>query len=265
MKEKLKEINFLGIGINPITYSQMLICIDNWLKNKNKRSFHIACVNAYCISLALENKRLREIYNKADIVGADGMPFVWWIRLIARFKSDRIYAPDTLEVLLKAAKEKNYTFYLYGGAPDVLISMKNNIKKKYPYINIVGAYSPPFREITKQEDKEIIDNINSMQPDIIAVGLGTPKQDFWIDEHIDKIMGSVLVASGATFDFWGGRIKMAPKFVQKSGFEWLYRLLSKDFSRLWKRYTIYNIKFIYNFVLQIFQIKVLPIESKKRV
>jgi N-acetylglucosaminyldiphosphoundecaprenol N-acetyl-beta-D-mannosaminyltransferase len=263
-KMSLKTINFLGVGLNAISYPEMIDKVDEWLTDKSRRSFHIACVNAYCISLTLNDKRLKDIYNSADIVGADGMPFVWWIRLINRLNCDRLYAPDTLEVLLKSAKEKKYTFYLYGGAPDVVVKMKENIEKAYPYIQIVGYYSPPFRPLTKEEDMEIVKDINALKPDIIAVGLGTPKQDYWIDEHISKIRGSVIVASGATFDFWGGRVRMAPKFIQKSGFEWLYRLFSKDFMRLWKRYTWYSFLFISHFFLQVLKIRVIPINTLKR-
>ena len=90
----------------------------------------------------------------------------------------------------------------------------------------------------QEEDEKIINEINALKPDIVCVGLGTPKQDYWIDENLEKIKGSVLIASGATFDFFGGRIKMAPDFIRKSGFEWMYRLFGKDFKRLWKRYII---------------------------
>jgi N-acetylglucosaminyldiphosphoundecaprenol N-acetyl-beta-D-mannosaminyltransferase len=95
-----------------------------------------------------------------------------------------------------------------------------------------------------------------LRPDIVLVGLGTPKQDYWIADHIYKIRGAVLVASGATFDFFGGRVRMAPRFVQRSGFEWLYRLLSRDFRRLWRRYTLSNAVFMSHFLLQVLRIHV---------
>jgi N-acetylglucosaminyldiphosphoundecaprenol N-acetyl-beta-D-mannosaminyltransferase len=133
--------------------------------------------------------------------------------------------------------------------------MVKYFKKKFPYINLVGYYSPPFKELTTEEKKSAIDSINILNPDIIFVGLGTPKQDYWIDENIEKIRGGILVTCGATFDFFGGRIKMAPKWTQKAGFEWLFRLFSKDFKRLWERYTIMNIKFLFLFFLQIICIR----------
>jgi len=138
----------------------------------------------------------------------------------------------------------------------VVMKMKANLESMFPHIRIVGYRSPPFRPLTDEEDREICDEINRLKPDIVCVGLGTPKQDYWIDDHITKIKGSVIIPCGAIFDFLGGRVKRAPKFIQRSGFEWLYRLLSKDFSRLFKRYTIMNIIFLWNFGLQIFGLRV---------
>jgi N-acetylglucosaminyldiphosphoundecaprenol N-acetyl-beta-D-mannosaminyltransferase len=243
-------VNFLGVGLNPVTYNDLFNMVDGWIANKSDRSHHIACVNAYCIALSLQNKELARIYNSADVTGADGMPFVKWMRKIGKFECDRIAAPDTILQLAQQARIKNYTFYLYGGSPDVCVKMKEYLEKRFPYLKIVGHYSPPFRDLTTEEDEEIVAEINSLQPDIVCVGLGTPKQDYWIDSHIEKIKGAVLIASGATFDFFGGRIKMAPEFIRRSGFEWMYRLFGKDFKRLWKRYIIMNGVFMFNFALQ---------------
>ena len=250
----MRSVNFTGIGLDVVVYDDLYNAVDRWISNKNERSHHIACVNAYCIALALANTRLAKIYNGADIAGPDGMPFVKWIRYFYNLPCDRFAAPDIILQLAQKAKEKNYSFYLYGGSPDMVVNMKDFLKTKYPYINIVGYYSPPFRTLTQEEDNTVVDEINKLRPDIICVGLGTPKQDYWIDEHLDIIKGSVMIASGATFDFFGGRIKMAPSFIRKSGFEWLYRLLGKDFFRLWKRYTYYNFIFLWNFFLQILKI-----------
>lgn len=261
----MDHVNFLGVGLNPITYEQLFEKIDGWIANKEGRSHHIACVNAFNISLALGNEKLKRIYNSADVVGADGMPFVKWIRTINKQSCDRIAAPDTILELAKHSKKTNYSFYLYGGSPDVCVKMKDYLCEMFPHINIVGHYSPPFRDLTEAEDQAIVDEINRLAPDIVCVGLGTPKQDYWIDEHLDKIRGSVLIASGATFDFFGGRIKMAPEFIRKSGFEWLYRLLGKDFKRLWKRYTIMNLIFMYNFVLQKTGLATYHLVTSKRI
>lgn len=257
-------VNFTGIGLNPVTYNDLMNLIDEWIKDKSGRSHHIACINAYCIALSLRNKELARIYNSADVAGADGMPFVRWIRNVHRQNCDRIAAPDTILKIAEHAKEKNYTFYLYGGSPDVCVKMKQKLESQFPYLKIVGHFSPPFRELSDDENDVVVDEINRLQPDIVCVGLGTPKQDYWIDKNIDKIKGSVLIASGATFDFFGGRIKMAPDFVRKSGFEWLYRLVGKDFKRLWKRYIIMHSIFVFNFLLQKSNIIHFKVDSRRR-
>jgi N-acetylglucosaminyldiphosphoundecaprenol N-acetyl-beta-D-mannosaminyltransferase len=262
--EASRVANFLGIGIDPMTYEAMFARIEEWLRNKESRSHHIACINTYCITLALNDARLARIYNGADIVGADGVPFVWWIRRFLKASCDRLAAPDILLQLAQRAEQTGYTFYLYGGAPDVLENMTGYLKERFPYIKIVGAMSPPFRPLTREEDQAITDQINRLQPDIVCVGLGTPKQDYWIEDHLYAIRGAVLIASGATFDFFGGRIKMAPEWIRKSGFEWLYRLLSKDFLRLWKRYTLMNIVFLWNFLLQLLNARVRPLHRWTR-
>lgn len=253
---KKKKANFLGIELDAITYDQLYRKIDEWIAEKKDRSHHIACINAYCIALAMENERLAGIYSGADVAGPDGMPFVRWIRFFLRVPCDRIAAPDTILKLAEHSKQRGYTFYLYGGHPDVVVAMKAYLERNYPHIRVIGYHSPPFRILTAEEDEQICAEINHLRPDIICVGLGTPKQDYWIEEHIYKIRGSVFIASGAAFDFFGGRVKMAPYIVRLSGFEWLYRMCGKDFKRLWRRYIPYHSKFIWHFLQQVCRIKV---------
>ena len=251
-----REANFLGIGIEALTYDDMFALVDNWVSDKRRRSHYIALINTHCVVLSMKDFRLFKIYNSADIVVPDGMPFVYWIRTFLKVPCDQFDASSVVLQLARRAKKTGYTFYLYGGHPDVVMKMKTNLESMFPYIKVAGYRSPPFRPLTEEEDREICEEINHLEPDILCVGLGTPKQDYWIDDHITKINGSVIIPCGAIFDFFGGRIKRAPKFVQKSGFEWLYRLFSKDFNRLFKRYTIMNILFLLNFGLQLLRVRV---------
>lgn len=254
----IPSVNFAGVPIDALTYQDLFRMVDEWIKDKSGRSHHVACVNAYCVALSLRDRKLKRIFTGADIIGADGMPFVQWIRFVKGLKCDRFYAPAIILQLAAVAKQKGYTFYLFGGHPDVAARMEEYLLCNYPHLRIVGRYSPPFRPMTVQENEAVTAELNRLQPDIVCVGLGTPKQDFWIDEHLDTIKGAVFVASGATFDFFGGRIKMAPKVVQNLGLEWLYRLFSKDFTRLWKRYTYYHGIFVFAFLLQLLHIRTIP-------
>lgn len=253
--------DFLGIKLDAVTYRELFDLVDAWVADKQGRSHHIACINAFCVTLAQKDARLRRIYNGADIAGPDGMPFVRWIRFFKSMPCDRIAAPDTILALSKESKQRNYTFYLYGGDPAMAVGMKDYLERRFPHIRIVGQRSPPFRPLTAEEDDEICREINALQPDIICVGLGTPKQDYWIEDHLYKIKGAVLIASGATFDFFGGRVAFAPEWIRNSGFEWLYRLFGKDFKRLWRRYILYNMKFCALFLLQLARIR--PVRGQR--
>jgi N-acetylglucosaminyldiphosphoundecaprenol N-acetyl-beta-D-mannosaminyltransferase len=243
--------NFTGVGVEALTFAEMDSRIDEWVKDKTGRSHHLACLNAYCVALAGSDNRVRRIYNSSDVAAPDGMPFVRWIQRVMKVPCDRLAGADIVLHLAERSRETGHTFYLYGGAPDVLERMQEQLRQTFPHIRIVGACSPPFREPTREEDQAVVDEINALQPDILLVGLGTPKQDYWIDAHLDRITGSTIIAGGAVFDFFGGRVKRAPRWVRESGFEWLYRLLGRDFFRLWKRYTYYNLLFVTRFLLQL--------------
>jgi len=245
-----KKMNMLGIKMDCLSYADMHATFRRWLANKESRSHSLALVNVNCCVSALFDKHLVKLYNSADMVGIDSMPFLRWARLFFNKKADRLYAPDIMLETSRMAKEYGYTFFLYGGMEGAPDRIEEYLKQRFDGIRVVGKYSPPFRALTPQEDQAVCDMINEAKPDLVWVGLGSPKQDVWIAEHRDKIRGSILVASGATFDFFSGRIQQAPEWIRDAGFEWLYRL-TKDFRRLWVRYTVYNVIFLVMFGLQL--------------
>lgn len=246
----MKKMNILGIDLDCFSHSEMYSLFDNWLVDKSSRSHFVATVNVNCCVAALLNPHLRCVYNSADLTGIDSMPFLRWARLFHNRASDRCYPPDMILDISEKAKTRSYSFFFYGGFPDSGPKLDQYFTRRYEGITVVGTYSPPFRPLTEEEDAEVCAMINKAQPDFLWIGLGSPKQDVWISEHRDKIRGTIMVASGATFDFLSGRIKQAPKWIRQSGFEWLYRL-TRDFRRLWIRYTVYNFIFIFMFFLQI--------------
>jgi N-acetylglucosaminyldiphosphoundecaprenol N-acetyl-beta-D-mannosaminyltransferase len=245
-----KKMNMLGVRMDCLSYDDMHRIFREWLSDKSGRSHSLALINVNCCVSALLDKRLVQLYNGADLVGVDSMPFLRWARKFYNKKADRFYAPDLMLEASRKAKEYGYTFFLYGGSPGAPDRMEEYLRERFEGIRIVGKYSPPFRALTEAEDQAVCDMINEVQPDIVWVGLGSPKQDVWISEHRERIRGSILIASGATFDFFSGRIKQAPEWIRNAGFEWLYRL-TKDFRRLWVRYTVYNVIFLFMFALQV--------------
>ena len=211
-----------------------------------------------CVS-ALLNKELRDMYNSADLVGIDSMPFLMLARIFYNKNSDRFYAPDLMLEISSRAKRGDYSFFLYGGYPNAPEKIEEYLRLRFEGIEIVGKLSPPFRDISEYEDQIICDKINDAHPDFLWIGLGSPKQDVWIHRHLKAIKGCIIIPSGATFDFFSGKIKQAPKWIRDIGIEWIFRL-TQDFRRLWIRYTIYNIIFIVAFFLQL--IKVVSFDSQ---
>lgn len=243
------KMNILGIDMDCMSYKDMYPLFTKWLADKDAPSHTMGMINVNCCVSALFDRKLRALYNSADIVGIDSMPFLHWARLFYNRKSDRFYAPDLMLEIAGKAKENNYSFFLYGGYPGTPDSIEQYLTKRYDGVKIVGKYSPPFRQLTDEEENNVIKMINDVRPDFLWVGLGSPKQDIWIQKVRTKIRGSVIIPSGATFDFFSGRIKQAPKWIRSIGLEWLFRL-TQDFRRLWIRYTIYNLIFIVVFILQ---------------
>jgi N-acetylglucosaminyldiphosphoundecaprenol N-acetyl-beta-D-mannosaminyltransferase len=250
----MSRLNFIGTDVDVLTYDALFAKCHAWLADKPSRSRHIACVNVNCAVESYLDPDIRAIFSKADVLGADSMPFVYWIKLLTGQPCDRLYAPDIILNLGQLAIQRQYRIFLYGGAAGVPEKMQHFLEHQFPGIQIVGAYSPPFRSLTADEDADICQMINSTRPDYIVVGLGSPKQDRWIQDHLNSIPGTIMVASGAAFDFFGGQIKQAPPYIQKSGFEWLFRL-TQDPKRLWKRYTLYNVIFLWNFLMQVLHLK----------
>ena len=244
------KMNIMGINMDCLSYQDMHRIFKVWLSDKQGRSHSLALINVNCCVSAFFDKRLVSLYNSTDIVGIDGMPFLRWARAFYNKQADRFYAPDLMLEACKHAKQYGYTFFLYGGSPGSPDKIEEYLQERFEGINVVGKYSPPFRALTPEEDRAVCDMINEAKPDIVWVGLGSPKQDVWISEHREKIRGSIMIASGATFDFFSGKIQQAPEWIRNSGFEWLYRL-SKDFRRLWLRYTLYNVVFVAMFGLQL--------------
>jgi N-acetylglucosaminyldiphosphoundecaprenol N-acetyl-beta-D-mannosaminyltransferase len=250
----VKTMDILGISMHCLSYEEMHAAFDWWISDKTRPALSVALVNVNCCVSGLRDPRVLRSYALAGIRGIDSMPFLWLARLLTGRALDRLYAPDILLEVARRSEKKNYRFFLYGGAPGAGEKIQNMLEDRFPGVQVVGTYCPPFRSLTREEDSIAVNTINEARPDFVWVGLGSPKQDVWIEEHRERIPGCVMVASGATFDFFSGRITQAPKWIRDMGFEWLFRLCH-DWRRLWRRYTIYNFIFLGYFILQLFGLK----------
>jgi N-acetylglucosaminyldiphosphoundecaprenol N-acetyl-beta-D-mannosaminyltransferase len=144
---------------------------------------------------------------------------------------------------------KGYKQFFYGGAVGVPQKLQEALTERFPGLQVVGAYSPPFRPLTPEEDQNVVRMINESGADVVWVGLGAPKQEWWMAKHLGQITAPVMVGVGAAFDFHTGRVRQAPPWMQERGLEWLYRLYREP-RRLWKRYLMSNSLFVWYLLLE---------------
>lgn len=228
--------NLLGVGISAINMDQALETIQAWI---TRREPHYVCVTpAHSIMDCYNNPELRLIFNQSGLTTPDGMSIVWTLRLMGHKHVGRVYGPDLMHALCQHSLGHGYRHYFYGGAPGVVEDLTQRLETDYPGLQIVGHYTPPFGPVSEEEDQQIIKDIRAAQPDILWVGISSPRQEIWMAEHILLLNVPVLIGVGAAFDFLSGHKQQAPRWIQRSGFEWLYRFVREP-RRMWPRYSQY--------------------------
>ena len=238
----IKTCKILGVNIAAVNMNSLLEFITG---NLNKLKGEYICVsNVHTTVMAYDNKDYLNVQNSSLLSIPDGGPLSSVGRKRGFSEMQRTTGPDFLDEILKISVEKKYRHYFYGSTEDTLKKMQYKIKEKYGDVYIVGMYSPPFRNLTAEEDAQIIKDINNVNPDFVWVGLGAPKQENWMHEHKNKV-NALMIGVGAAFDYLAGNIKRAPMWMQKLNLEWLYRLI-QDPVRLFSRYLYTNTKFIIN-------------------
>lgn len=229
----VERTNILGVGVSAINMEMALETIDRWI---GERSPNYVCVTGvHGVIDSQSDPELRRTLNRAGLVTPDGMPLVWVSRLRKQSHVSRVYGPDLMTDVCARSPEKGYRHFLYGGAPGVPELLTEALRRKFPGIEIVGHYSPPFRPLTPEEDEAVVRQINESRADIVWIGLSTPKQEHWMAAHLDRLEAPVMVGVGAAFDFLAGLKTQAPLWMQRNGLEWLYRLVTEP-RRLWRRY-----------------------------
>ena len=214
------------------------------------RRCYVSTCPVYTLMQGHERPDVRAALNGADWVTPDGMPVVWALRALGAGGVGRVYGPDLMLALSELSAARGYRQFYVGGAPGVADELGRVLAARFPGLSVAGAVAPPFRPLTAAERGALVAQINAAQPHIVWVGLGSPKQDLWMAEFRPDLAAPLLVGVGAAFDFLTGRQRQAPRWAQRSGLEWLFRLLS-DPGRLWRRYMIYNPRFILQLALQL--------------
>jgi N-acetylglucosaminyldiphosphoundecaprenol N-acetyl-beta-D-mannosaminyltransferase len=239
--DTIARVDVLGVGVSAITMDDAVRTITGWIVDGRQ---HYVCVTG--VHGVMESQRdpeLLSIHNNSGLTTPDGMPLVWASRWAGAGHVERVYGPDLMLELCALAAEKGWRSFFYGGREGVPELLASKLQARFPGLEVAGTYSPPFRSLTPEEDAAAVERINGTRPDLVWVGLSTPKQERWMAAHVGRITAPVLLGVGAAFDIHAGVLPQAPRWAQRSGLEWLYRLFREP-RRLWRRYLSNNPRFV---------------------
>jgi N-acetylglucosaminyldiphosphoundecaprenol N-acetyl-beta-D-mannosaminyltransferase len=237
----IPRVDVLGVNISAVDLNGAVEEVGRWFDDDER---HYVCVTG--VHGVMESQRdpeLLAIHNASGLTTPDGMPMVWSGWFAGHRSMDRVYGPDLMLDVCAEAARRGWRCYFYGGKEGVADVLASRLEERFPGLKVAGCYSPPFRPLTAEEDEAIVDRINSSAADLVWVGLSTPKQERWMAEHVDRLDAVALLGVGAAFDFHAGEVRQAPRWVQRSGMEWLFRL-GQEPKRLWRRYLYNNPRFL---------------------
>lgn len=245
-----KTVSVFGSPIDVIDWAEALKRLVYWGERRESR---VVCIcNAHSVVTSRQDSEFQRVVVNADMATPDGAPVAWLMRRLGVACQERINGPDLMwkycEMAMSAGDDYP-SIYLYGGAPTTLELLQKRLLQDFPKLKIAGSYSPPFRQLTSDEDEEVVRKINESGAGVVWVSLGCPKQEKWMHAHKGKI-SAVMVGVGAAFDYHAETIQRAPLWMQKRGLEWLHRLASEP-TRLWRRYLVTNTLFVFYAIRQL--------------
>lgn len=241
----------ISLRLSSQSYSSAKQTILNWAESR--KSAYVCFANVHMTIEAYDDSKFAEVVNTADLVCADGMPLAKAVKLLYGQKIDRVAGMDMFPDLVQAAHEEKLSIFLYGTTDEILQKIVEKINNEFPKAKVVGAVSPPFRTLSKEEEEVYIQQINDSGANMVFVALGCPKQEKWMAKHSKKI-NAVLLGVGGAFPVFVNEQKRAPEWMRNMSLEWLYRLI-QDPKRLFKRYLYTNSKFLYLLCLQKLKLK----------
>lgn len=250
----VQSVNILGARVDVTSVDGAA----RWILDRAKagQSLFVSFSTTHMVMEAHKSRSFRAMLNSADLVAPDGLPLVWVQRLTGVRTAHRAPGPDTMPRLCELAAAESVPVALYGSRPDTIEALRQRLAERWPSLRIVYAWSPPFRQLTAEEDAEAVRQINASGARIVFVGLGCPKQEMWCHDHRGRIPAALL-AVGAAFDFLAGTRPRAPLWMQNVGLEWLFRLWQEP-TRLAHRYFVYNSKFVALVAMQLLGLKKYP-------
>ncbi len=246
------RVNVLGVGISVLNLQTALAAIATVVRAKRKG--YICVTGVHGVMEAQTHDGFKKILNGAFLCTPDGMPMVWAGKLNGHREMSRVYGPDLMLDVCAWSEASGAKHFFYGGADGVAELLAQKLKMKFPKLQVAGTFTPPFRALNEAEVKNLQAQISAVQPDILWVGLSTPKQEKFMAEFLPKLDATLMIGVGAAFDFHSGRVRQAPRWMQRSGLEWFYRLCSEP-RRLAKRYFRNNPRFVLKFFGQLAGLK----------
>lgn len=252
MVTTVARVNVLGVGISAVGMECAVQHTDSLLQAGGRG--YICLTGVHGVMEAQSDAGFRAVLNRSSLTAPDGMPLVWMGRLQGFTRMRRVFGPDYMMEICRLSLKRGYRHFLYGGQEGVAELLADELIRKVPGLQIAGIYTPPFRPLLPYEEAELIAMVAEAKPDIFWVGLGTPKQERFMAEYMDKLDVRIMIGIGAAFDLHTGRLKDAPSWMKSAGLQWLHRLIQEP-RRLWRRYLINNPLFLWSAGLQLLHIR----------
>ncbi len=240
----------VGVPLALTDYQRTMDWMDATIAAREKA--YVTAAAVHLVMVAREDlETFAAVTDPHALAVPDGQPLVWALRALGHRRASRVYGPDLMARYIERSVRTGTRHYLYGGRNQgALVQLVGELRRRYPGIRIVGGYSPPFRELSEDEEQWVVDDVNRSKADVVWVGTGQPKQEKWMAAMRERLEPPLLIGVGAAFDFHAGLIPQAPSWMQAVGLEWVYRLAQEP-RRLWRRYARYNPLFITAFARQL--------------
>jgi N-acetylglucosaminyldiphosphoundecaprenol N-acetyl-beta-D-mannosaminyltransferase len=242
-----ERTNILGVGVSLINMPMALDRLQQWITNHQQH--YVSVCTVHTVMECRRNERLRKIVNAAGMTTPDGMPLVWLSRLAGHRHVSRVYGPDLMLAAMAASVSKGHRHFFFGGREGVAGRLAAVMRQRFPGVQIAGTFTPPLGSAQELCTQETAALINQARPDVVWVGVSSPKQEFWMSCIRPLLDAPVLIGVGAAFDFHTGTVKQAPRWMQRAGLEWLFRLVIEP-RRLWRRYLLDNPRFLFELARQ---------------
>jgi N-acetylglucosaminyldiphosphoundecaprenol N-acetyl-beta-D-mannosaminyltransferase len=247
--DHLDKVNVLGVGITVLNLPLAVACVSEALRTRHRG--YVCVTGVHGVMEAQHDPHLRRILNQALLCTPDGMPNVWMGKLAGHKSMGRVYGPD---LMLEVCRLPNCRHFFYGGSHGTVGELKLKLEAQWPALQVAGLYEPPWRPLTRDEERAFVALVDQTRPDILWVGLSTPKQEKFMADYLPKLNVTLMIGVGAAFDMHSGRKRQAPRWVQRCGLEWCYRLCQEP-RRLGPRYLANNPRFVWKALGQLLRLK----------